>query len=138
MLLNLVNDLLDYAKFENGKFVFLNEKFDLSYLIRENTFQTVECQAEEKKISFEYSALLELASGPIIGIYDFSQINNTIFSSEINPDRKIKQQKIVENLFLKRMIGDERRYLQIMLNFLTNAIKFSNKKGTIKVCVKIH
>ena len=45
MLLNLVNDLLDYAKFENGKFVFLNEKFDLAYLIKENTFQTVECQA---------------------------------------------------------------------------------------------
>ena len=38
MLLNLVNDLLDYAKFENGKFVFLNEKFDLAHLIKENTF----------------------------------------------------------------------------------------------------
>ena len=35
-------------------------------------------------------------------------------------------------------MGDERRYLQILLNFLTNAIKFSNKKGTIKVNLKIH
>ncbi len=38
MLLNLVNDLLDYAKFENGKFVFINEKFDLAHLIKENSF----------------------------------------------------------------------------------------------------
>jgi len=29
MFLNLVNDLLDYAKFENGNFEFLNENFDL-------------------------------------------------------------------------------------------------------------
>jgi len=34
MLLNLVNDLLDYAKFENGNFVFLDEIFNLADLIK--------------------------------------------------------------------------------------------------------
>lgn len=29
MLLNLVNDMMDYAKFESGNFEFYNEKFDL-------------------------------------------------------------------------------------------------------------
>ncbi len=40
MLLNLVNDLLDYAKFENGNFVFLKEVFNLADLIKKNSFST--------------------------------------------------------------------------------------------------
>ena len=45
MLLNLVNDLLDYGKFQNGNFVFLDEVFDLANLIKQNTFQIVQFQA---------------------------------------------------------------------------------------------
>ena len=30
-------------------------------------------------------------------------------------------------------MGDERRYLQILINFLSNAIKFSRKDGKIFV-----
>ena len=41
MLLNLVNDLLDYAKFENGNFVFLNEVFNLADLIKKQSFSTL-------------------------------------------------------------------------------------------------
>ena len=41
ILLNLVNDLLDYAKFENGKFVFVNEPFNLPNLIKKNSFSTI-------------------------------------------------------------------------------------------------
>ncbi len=40
MLLNLVNDMLDYAKFENGKFVFVNEIFDMGKLFK-NAFGTI-------------------------------------------------------------------------------------------------
>ena len=29
--------------------------------------------------------------------------------------------------------GDQRRYLQILLNFISNALKFTLKDGTIKV-----
>ena len=56
MLLNLVNDLLDYAKFVNGKFVFVNEVFDLSNLIKHHAFSTINFMAEEKKIKVIYSA----------------------------------------------------------------------------------
>jgi len=41
MLLNLVNDLLDYAKFENGNFVFLDEIFNLADLIKKQSFATL-------------------------------------------------------------------------------------------------
>ncbi len=38
MLLNLVNDLLDYSKSHNANFEFYNEIFDLSKVIKENVF----------------------------------------------------------------------------------------------------
>lgn len=33
--------------------------------------------------------------------------------------------------------GDQKRYLQTLLNFLSNALKFSNREGSIKVSVRI-
>jgi K+-sensing histidine kinase KdpD len=40
--------------------------------------------------------------------------------------------------FLKRIYGDSHRYLQILLNFMSNAVKFTPEKGriTIKTILK--
>ena len=54
MQLNLINDLLDYAKFENGNFVFNQEIFDLAYLIKGHAFQTTNYATMEKKINLIY------------------------------------------------------------------------------------
>jgi signal transduction histidine kinase len=45
---------------------------------------------------------------------------------------KINQKNVFTNLF-----GDERRYLQILLNFVSNALKFSNEGGTITIRLKL-
>ena len=45
---------------------------------------------------------------------------------------KINQKNMFTNLF-----GDERRYLQILLNFVSNALKFSNEGGTITIRLKL-
>ena len=35
--------------------------------------------------------------------------------------------------FLKRIYGDSHRYLQILLNFMSNAVKFTPEKGRITI-----
>ena len=43
-----------------------------------------------------------------------------------------------DNIGLVQSIyGDERRYLQILLNFLSNSLKFTNKGGTVTVMINI-
>jgi signal transduction histidine kinase len=35
--------------------------------------------------------------------------------------------------YFKQLFGDSHRYLQILLNFLSNAVKFTPNEGTIKI-----
>ena len=55
-----------------------------------------------------------------------------------NYKKVLHKEEMIENIFLKRILGDERRYLQILLNFLSNSIKFTKEKGKILVNIKIN
>ena len=56
MLGNLINDMLDLAKFESGTFKFHNDFFDLIEVI-EQAFETIRYQAERKEIKVSYKVL---------------------------------------------------------------------------------
>ena len=38
---------------------------------------------------------------------------------------------------LSNIMGDEQRYLQTINNFLSNSLKFTDKKGTVRVLIKV-
>ena len=40
-------------------------------------------------------------------------------------------------MYFKKVLGDKLRYMQIMTNFLTNAIKFSVPGGTVSILLKL-
>ena len=98
---NLINDLLDLAKLENGKFSLHPEPFNL--------VQTV-------KAAFHI-------------VHDIAS------------QRGIKLQALIDDQnhlgLLQCIMGDDRRYQQILLNFLSNSLKFTNKGGDVTVLIRI-
>lgn len=42
-----------------------------------------------------------------------------------------------KDLLFSQLMGDENRYMQIMLNFLSNSLKFTKKKGKIKIVIDL-
>lgn len=115
MLLTLINDLMDLAKLDTLNFKFNDQYFDLPELINQ-TFKTVKSQASKKEISLLYNYSVEPLSEDSL----VSQV--TLSQSQI--------QKLLKNIY-----GDRCRYQQILLNFLSNAIKFTNKGKSIQVRV---
>ena len=65
-------------------------------------------------------------------------LNIVFFSAK---SRRIRLRTTVDStdslMYLQRVWGDERRLLQIILNFLTNAIKFTEREGTVSIDLKI-
>ena len=43
----------------------------------------------------------------------------------------------LESFYFRRIFGDERRYRQIILNFLSNAIKFTPRDGVVSVHLRV-
>ena len=65
----------------------------------------------------------------------FNVIRNEANENKIKLEAKTGSKSDLE--FINTIFGDERRFLQIILNFLSNALKFSNKNGTISIAVNI-
>ena len=113
MLLTLINDLLDLAKLETMNFQFNNEYFNLTEVI-DHAYDTVKYQALQKDINIiiDYKMQITDEKSKYFGV-------DTTFEDRQN--------------FFKKLMGDKLRYLQILLNFLSNAIKFTNQGQSINI-----
>jgi signal transduction histidine kinase len=80
-------------------------------------------------ISSEYFDLGEL-------IFEaFKMIAHKADEMKVKLFAEIDQRKNLEKIAL--IWGDQRRFLQILLNFLSNAMKFTNPNGTVSVKIDV-
>jgi len=92
---NLINDMMDLGKLQNGVFSFDQQYFSLPEVVK-NAFSIIKSTADSKGIELEAN---------------------------------IKNKKHL--VYLDNLCGDPRRYIQILLNFLSNALKFTPNNGKI-------
>ena len=113
MLLTLINDLLDLAKFETMNFKFNEDYFNLNELISK-AYDTMKYQAAQKNINIirDYQIRISDPKSKYYGIeMSFEERRN----------------------FFKHILGDKLRYMQILLNFMSNAIKFTSEGNNITI-----
>lgn len=113
MLLTLINDLLDLAKFETMNFKFNDEFFNLNEVISK-AYDTMKYQAAQKKINIIKDYQIRI-SDPKSKYYDIDMS----FHERRN--------------FFKSIHGDKLRYMQVLLNFLSNAVKFTSEGKNITI-----
>ena len=88
--------------------------------LKNNTFTLV-------KEYFDFSELVGLA---------FKQVTLLASKRQITLKGPIFDVKS-DAVYFKKVLGDRLRYVQIMTNFLTNAIKFSKPGGVVSILLKL-
>ena len=69
-------------------------------------------------------------------IYESFQIlHQSAKSKGINLEAEIDQKVNLD--LIQSVLGDQRRYQQILLNFLSNSLKFTNSGGNVKIRIEI-
>ena len=96
MMLSLVNEILDFSKFESGKINLVDKPFQPAILVQQ-TISLLSVLANEKKITISLS---------------------------LDLDKDIS------------LLGDHFRIKQVVINLITNAIKFTPEGGSIAVKVR--
>ena len=125
MIHNLINDLLDLAKLEKGQFSFNNEYFNLRKTIADGINQ-VSYMARQKAINIkcEFKDLT------------IKTVNIGSFRSSLSISAE--HESLDDNLnLLNQIYGDPNRFIQIMQNFLSNALKFTDRGGDITIRVSL-
>ena len=98
--------------------VLINDLLDLAKM-ENNSFGLTE----------EYFNLTTIIKESFQILLHMANENNINLKAEI--DKK-------ENLdMIHAIYGDKRRYVQILMNFLSNALKFTNRNGTVTIGIKV-
>jgi len=112
---SFVEDLLDFRQLKVGNFLLTNAIFDPNEVMQA-VIQIFKPQAKANQINLKFSCEQYLKPPPTKNMEDDCVLINM---------RKLLGHKQNEVFRLPKLIGDERRLKQVMINLVKNALKFS-------------
>ncbi|MBI4740516.1 MAG: response regulator [Betaproteobacteria bacterium] len=110
-LLNLLNDILDFSKIEAGHMALELDEFDLGSLMANVRSMTIE-RVLAKRLSFDT---------------ELGEFNGSNASHEAGEANKLNGRDDRR----RRLVGDATRLSQILVNYLGNAVKFTERGGIV-------
>ena len=84
---------------------------------------------EQFTFSSEYFDLMETVNEA------FQIIEHTANERRVHLEARISNKKHFK--FIRNILGDQRRYLQVLLNFISNSLKFTNQDGRVIVLIQL-
>ncbi|KAJ6018310.1 hypothetical protein N7451_001689 [Penicillium sp. IBT 35674x] len=128
LLLHLLNDLLTFSKNQIEQAIQLEEKeFKLSD-VRAQLAIIFQNQVHEKKIDFSIHCVTGSSSGPDEGAGNFC-LDDVHQIDSIGKPTPVKLMDMV-------LYGDQHRILQVLINLVSNSLKFTPENGKVEVWIR--
>ena len=123
--LSLVNDILDVSKIESGKMQLASEPFDLAGIIDDVTLFTSSSATRRRTSCRRRRVIFSSRSGTApTKIRSSATAKGIVFETSVDPR-------------IGRMyVGDPMRLKQILMNLLSNALKFVDENGKVTLRVE--
>jgi osomolarity two-component system sensor histidine kinase SLN1 len=141
LLLHLLNDLLTFSKNQIGQSISLEEKeFGLSD-IRSQIVTIFDKQVKERRINFGVIYLgTDFSDSLAIDHSDEEEQKGTLFFDRVADADKVRLPAIgpagTGRLKNMRLWGDQHRILQVIINLVSNSLKFTPENGKVEVRIK--